>query len=123
MSSTSERYRASKSYHLVYCALIQAARNRGTITYKDVAETMGITPKGSYMASETGRMLGGISEDELHDGRPLLSAIAVSSVTGFPGEGFFGLAKDLGKLKDESDAGKKKFWEEEKAAVYETWKR
>src|SRR5215204_5673307 len=102
MGGATDKYRSSKGYHLVYCALITAAQKRDTITYKDVAECMGITPVGSYMAAETGAMLGVISEDECNNGRPLLSAIAVSSVSGIPGEGFFGWAKDLGKLRDES---------------------
>ncbi|MDQ3743093.1 MAG: hypothetical protein M3444_01800 [Acidobacteriota bacterium] len=121
MSESKYKYRGSKSYHLLYCALINAAQNRSTITYKDVAEIMGLPPTGSHMGAETGRMLGVISEDEFNNGRPLLSAVAVSSVSGSPGEGFFGWAKDLGRLKDDSKEGKKRFWEEEKAAVYETW--
>jgi len=121
MSETKDKYRGSKSYHLLYCALINAAQNKSTITYKDVAEIMGLPSTGSYMGAETGRMLGAISEDEVYNGRPLLSSVAMSSVSGSPGEGFFGWAKELGRLKDESKEGKRRFWEEEKAAVYETW--
>jgi len=121
MADTTDKYRGSKHYHLVYCALINAARRWTVVTYKDIAEVMGLPTTGSYMGAETGRMLGVISEDEFNHERPLLSAVAVSSVTNAPGEGFFGWAKDLGRLKDESKEGKRRFWEEEKAAVYEVW--
>ncbi len=121
MPETKGKYRDKKEYHLVYCALINAARNKRTITYMEVAGLMGIHKSGSHMASQTGHMLGEISEDEHEQGRPLLSAIAVSSVDGKPGKGFYGWAKQLGRLKDDSEAVKKKFWEEEKLAVYDTW--
>jgi hypothetical protein len=48
----------------------------------------------------------------------MLSAIAVG-VNGLPGEGFYSLAKQLGKLGGQAEF---EFWESEKKAVYETWK-
>lgn len=114
------QYRGTVEYFLVYCALINAAKNRGTITYQDVAQIMGLPPSGSHMGRETGFMVGAISRDEHHYGRPMLSAICVN-VKGMPGEGFFVLAKELGKLQDDSEEGRRRFWEEEKQAVYKTW--
>jgi hypothetical protein len=74
------------------------------------------------MSSETGQILGEISEDEFTNGRPMLSAIAVTS-KGQPGSGFFGLAKLLGKLEDDSEESKQQFWKAEKANVYATWQK
>jgi hypothetical protein len=44
-------------------------------------------------------------------------------VEGKPGGGFFGLAKDLGKLKGNDAATRDAFWKAEKEAVYRIWQR
>jgi len=116
------KYRGSKEYLFVYCELIRAARYRGLTTYQAVAEIMGLPLRGNYMGKEVGHMLGEISQDELEHGRPMLSALAVG-VGGFPGPGFFSLARELGKLQERSKEAQHRFWEEEKAAVYKAWKR
>jgi hypothetical protein len=114
------KYRGTKEYQLVYSELISAARYRGKITYQEVAAIMGLPLTGSHMGAETGHMLGEISEEEVRHNRPMLSAIAVTN-EGAPGGGFFTWAQDLGRLKDNTEEGKKRFWEQEKKEVYETW--
>ena len=76
---------------------------------------------GNHMGKETGHILGEISEDEVSQNRPMLSAVAVGT-SGHPGEGFYGLAKDLGKLRNDSPEKRRQFWENEKKAIYLTWK-
>lgn len=83
---------------------------------------MGLPPQGQYMGAEAGHLLGEISEDEHDHGRPMLSALAVSAVTGMPGEGFFKLARNLGKLTNSTLEAKGQFWENERNAVYAVWK-
>ena len=122
MSIVSDKYRGKKEYFLVYSELIRAARYRGTATYQAIAELMGLPLRGSYMGRETGHILGEIAEDECRYGRPLLSAIAVG-VSGSPGPGFYSLARELGKLQEDSKEAESRFWEEETAAVYETWRK
>ncbi len=122
MPVVSDKYRGSKEYLLVYCELIRAARYQGVTTYQAIAELMGLPLKGSYMGKEIGKILGEISEDELNQGRPMLSAIAVG-VSGSPGPGFFSLAREFAKLQDSSKEAELGFWEDEKAAVYATWQR
>lgn len=122
VASASRGYGGSKEYLLVYCELIRAARYRETTTYQAVAEIMGLPLSGAYMGREIGRILGEISEDEVQQGRPMLSALVVG-VVGRPSPGFFGLAKRLGRLREDSKEAEQQFWEEEKTAVYETWKR
>jgi hypothetical protein len=56
-------------------------------------------------------------------GRPMLSAVTISVDSRMLGAGFFGLARDLGKLQDSSAHDERRFWDAEKAAVYETWQR
>lgn len=118
-----DKYRGSKEYYLVYSELIKAAQYGGTTTYQAIAQVMGLPVTGAHMGMETGRVLGEISEDELNKGRPMLSAIAVG-VSGLPGQGFFGLAEQLGRLPaGASEEEKRDFWEQERDAVYEAWRR
>lgn len=116
------KYRGTKEYALIYSELIRAARCRGTVTYQELAELVGLPLHGNFMGSELGGYLGTISEDELQLGRPMLSAIAVT-VAGKPGGGFFLLAKEKGKLSSDQPADQQTFWEAEKKAVYRTWQR
>jgi hypothetical protein len=116
------KYRGSREYLLVYSELINAARYRGTITYKSISSIMGLPPSGHHMAAEVGWLLGEISEDEVNQGRPMLSALAIGA-KGSPGGGFYGLAVELGKLKDDSEEGKRKFWESEREAACEAWNK
>ena len=116
-------YRGTKEYFLIFAELINAARYRGAVTYQELADLIGLPLKGSHMGSELGEYLGTISEDEVKlYGRPMLSAITVT-VAGRPGEGFFGLAKDPGKLQSDDPTEREAFWQAEKRAVYETWQR
>lgn len=122
MSETNGKYRGTVAYYLVYSELIQAARFRGLTTYQAIAQIMDLPLKGSYMGREVGQMLGEITENELREGRPMLSAVAVG-VSGTPGPGFAGLARTLGKLTSEDKAEEKAFWEQEREAVYKAWAR
>ena len=121
MNIVASKYRGKKIYLKIYNELITAARYRGTLAYKQMAKMMGLPSSGSYMGSQLGTILGEISEDEINNGRPMLSAIVVG-VSGEPGKGFYGLAMEFGKLLEDSKEAREKFWESEKAAVYETWK-
>lgn len=117
-----DKYRGTVTYHLVYCLLITAARGRGTVTYQEIAEIMGLPMRGNYMSRETGGMVGTISKDEVANGRPMLSAIVVG-VGGKPGRGFYNLAWGLSRLQGKGKEAEERFWEEEKQAVYEAWQK
>ena len=121
MDAMKGKYRRKPVYYRVYHEPIQAAQYRGTTTYQDVAIMMGLPTSGNYMGKEVGHIVGAISEDEHCAGRPMLSAVVVSSVDGSIGGGFFKLARELGQLgpNDDKDA----FLESEREAVYETWRR
>ena len=123
MPPTSEnKYRGTIEYQLVYCALINAASNRGTVTYQEIAEIMGLPSSGNYMSRETGGMVGTISKSEVDNGRPMLSAIVVR-VDGKPGDGLYNWAHQLGRLQDEGKEAESSFWEKEKRAVYDVWQK
>jgi hypothetical protein len=122
MSICKDKYRGTTHYALVYRELITAASYRGTVTYQEIALIMKLPLTGSHMAREVGQILGEISEDEVNNSRPMLSAVAVSK-DGRSSEGFFGLAESLGCLTDRDKAKDIEFWESEKKSVYKTWQR
>lgn len=117
-----DKYRSSKEYLLVYCALINAAQNRGTVTYQELAEIMGLPLTGSHMGREVGNMIGYISEDEVRLGRPMLSAIVVDT-TGRPKSGLYGWAREIGRLQGEGPEVEERFLEQERRAIYRTWQK
>ena len=86
-----DKYRGTKDYRLVRDEMIRAARNETTITYGVIAEIMGLPPTGHHMGKEVGQMSGEISEAEHIQGRPMLSAVAISAPKRMPGSGFFDL--------------------------------
>jgi hypothetical protein len=116
------KYRGTTNYIRVLAELVRAAEYQGVTTYQDIAVIMGLPLQGAFMGKETGHILGEISEDEVKAGRPMLSAVAVSVVTGKAGPGFFALAKELGRFGGDT-AEEQNFWRQEVQAVYETWKR
>lgn len=120
MPVVQSKYRGTTTYERVKAELIRAAEYRGVTTYQHIALIMGLPLQGSHMGAETGHILGEISEDEVRDGRPMLSAVAVG-VSGTPGKGFFALARDLGRLEtSDDDAG---YWQGERDAAYRAWHR
>jgi hypothetical protein len=122
MAAMDNKYRTLPAYPIVYSELITAARYRGTVTYQEVAQLMGLPLTGAYMGSEVGNVLGAISEYEVKCGRPMLSAV-VTNKAGKVSDGFFSLATSLGKLKDNSDEARASFLENERQQVYDTWQR
>jgi len=113
-------YRGTTTYFHVLAELVRAAQYRGVTTYQDLAVIMGLPQSGNLMGSKTGLVLGEIAADEVGAGRPMLSAVAVG-VSGHPGQGFFNLARELGRLGD--GQSEESFWEAERAAAYEAWRR
>lgn len=117
-----DRFRGKKEYLIAISELISAARYGGTTTYQEIARIAGLPLRGAYMGNEVGHLVGEISEDEVARERPMLSAVVVD-VKGKIGPGFFTLAKELGKLTDDSEEGKRKFREQELKACHDTWRR
>ena len=117
-----EQYKKTKEYHIIYGMLIEAARLRGTVTYQEIAEVMGLPPSGSHMGREVGAMIGAISAEEISYGRPMLSAIVVG-VSGKPGAGLYWYARELGALETAEPDEDTEWWQAEMKRVYETWQK
>ena len=125
MITVQGKYEDTKEFILVYSELVQAAKFQGLVTYKRIAQIMGIPLTGNHMGKEVGQMLGEVSNSEVNLGRPMLSSIAVREDGGI-GEGFFKIAEDLGKISnsDLNDTVKKEtFWKDQQKKVYDTWKQ
>jgi hypothetical protein len=119
---SADRVEQSKTYLRVYCLLIGAATERRLVYYSDVADLMGLSHAGQYTGQMTGRMLGTIVDREVALGRPMLSAVAVSVVTGHPGKGFYWLAEQKGLISEDASAHEQRaFWERERDRVFEAW--
>ncbi len=120
--SAEDKWRRSKAYPRVYALLIQAAEQRRTVTYGQIAEIMGLPPAGNLMGSMVGVMLGLVTETEHRCARPMLSAVVVSSTNQMPGSGFYGLAEANGSIPPgASNEDKRAFWQKERDRVYEEW--
>ena len=65
MNTVQGKYRGKKEYSLVYTELITAAKYRGTVTYQEIAQIMGLPLSGNHMSREVGWVLGEISEMSL----------------------------------------------------------
>jgi len=106
----------------VYALLIDAAEKKQSVTYGRIAEIMGLPPSGHHMSNMVGIMLGLITSSERECGRPMLSAVAVSSTNQMPGPGFYGLAEEYGLLASESTTEEKRaLWKTQRDLVYEVW--
>ena len=113
-------YRGNTTYVRVYEELVHAAQYCGRTTYQDIAVIMGLPMTGNYMGGQIGLILNEIVEDEMAAGRPMLSAVVVSS-GGRPGPGFYVLARECGRLK--TGVSDDAFWKAECEAVYAAWRR
>ena len=120
MTTIGSQYRGTREFFLVYSALIEAARNRQLLYYREVAERIGVPRAGHHMARQVGQVLGEISEDEHKAERPMLSAIAVNEA-GVPGKGFFNLARQLGRLSHSTPDAEPEFLRVEQRRVYDLW--
>lgn len=121
MALIKDQYRREKDYLRVYCLLLDAAHNRTTIEYGEIANVLGRKLGGNY-SGWIGNVLGGICEDEHNCGRPLLSCLAVSKASSIPNEGFFSFAKDLGLDPGDSEEDKRVFWTKELMRTYKAWR-
>ena len=82
-----------------YPVLADAAKNARLITYGEVGRKIGLYVGSDYFQLKIGSILGACSDYENIQGRPLISAIVVNETTGYPGQGFWGLAGIPGNIR------------------------
>lgn len=100
--------------------LINVARSGEVITYEPVMEVLGLKIKDPRDRTKLNKMLDAISAEEKIAGRPLLSAVVVHNDSkGFPGDGFFHMARREGVFAGgESD---ETFHRAELKRIYDHW--
>ncbi len=104
------------SKHEACAVLIRVAERRTTITYTDLVKQI----KSITIEAHDARLpmlLEEISVFEDNAGRGLLTVLVVNKVDGYPGEGFFKMAKERGR----KSSDKTKLWIEESKRVYKFW--
>ena len=103
----------------IYERLKEVARAELTIAYSDIAPLAGLKMESQADRNEIGRILDDINRHEHSEGRPMLSVVVVREDMGYPGKGFFDLARALGQHRGHNDI---EFFVEESKRVYAYWK-
>jgi len=107
--------------------LIEAARNRKTITYGE------LTKKFRICRGDIGRLLGAISIIEHRQNRPLLSSVVINKITGNPGVEFLflpGIQETIKRVGGQKNPilhyyneGEEKFWKSELEKTWDYWQK
>jgi hypothetical protein len=93
------------------------AKQESTIYYSDLAKKIHSINFGPHDSSFH-YLLFEVSKDEDAAGKGLLSALVVRKEDGMPGQGFFDIARELGReVKDQT-----RFWTEEMQLVFAKWR-
>jgi hypothetical protein len=106
----------------VYEVLKQVAHEERTVTYSEIARIVGLNMQSQLDRTELGHILGAIASYEHRQGRPLLSAVSVLSHDGYPSNGFFNLARELGRFSGSTEMDRLSFFATELKAIYDYWK-
>lgn len=88
------------------------------MTYRQLAEALGLTPPRTIQRVTTA--LEALMREDVHHGRPLISALVVSQRGGaekLPAAGFFEVAAELGRLPADSAAQPDAYREEFRRAL------
>jgi hypothetical protein len=107
----------------IYEKLILVARSKKLISYSELNNelNLGLDFESPYDRDLIGELLGEISRFEVSHGNPMLSALVVHKEGQSykdPGEGFYKLARALGRYHGEHDY---LFWAAEVKEVYDCW--
>ncbi len=102
----------------LYNRLVEVAKTKGTITYSEVAQMVGLDISSPDDRREISRLLCEISKYENKSNRPLLSAVVVRQANGMPGWGFFNLAIELNLYAGNDNAT---YFENELKKVHDYW--
>jgi hypothetical protein len=112
----------SKEFLRVYAMLIRAAQQRGFVTEDDVADLMGLSTEERAATRATARMLEAIAQREARSGRPILSAVVVTSATHTPVRSFQRSASERGLLPVKvSKEQRDRVWRAELQRLFEEW--
>ncbi|MBL0572769.1 MULTISPECIES: hypothetical protein [Aeromonas] len=108
---------------VLYSELQKLARSQNLAAYSDVAPLVGLSMDNDADRNEIARLLGEIAIHENSEGRPMLTALIVHrGHDNNPGEGFFGIAQELGLFNGTRDQiAKLTFWANQVTQVHNYW--
>ncbi|MGI9306945.1 MAG: hypothetical protein ACR2P5_06535 [Gammaproteobacteria bacterium] len=103
--------------------MVDAAKNASTLSYGDLFSPYGMDMGYDSQRALAGTFLGEICAEEHNAGRHLLSVLVVHADDKKPGDGFFGLADELGfSINKRSPSNKKtEFFVKQLKLVYDYW--
>ena len=102
--------------------LIETARARETISYSELGGLIGLDMGQPDQRTCLSDLLGEINIAEHEEDRPMLSAVAVLKGEGWPGSGFFEIARHFGLWSGNKDPGVQEgFFIAELKRVYAYW--
>jgi hypothetical protein len=107
-------------YQAIYRKLQETAAAQTTVPYEELMQLAELNPFDRTDWTRLLQLLAQIDRREHRQGRPLLSAVAVSPYVGISGAAFFQQAETLGRYAGGSEP---RFWQEERDRVYAAWNR
>jgi hypothetical protein len=105
---------------VLYRELVETARNGRTETYGELGRIVGLRMGNPRHRELIGGLLDEIDRMEHAAGRPQLAAVVVRKKEGYPGRGFFVIARQLGLQTGEDDRA---YWRETLRRVHDEWSR
>lgn len=107
----------------IYKRLKEVARSGDLITYGEIAPLAGLNMENQADRNKISGILGEISKYEHNLGHPMLSAIVVLAGVGYPGEGFYNLARSLGLHHGHGEFADMEFFVKEVKKVHSYWSK
>ena len=105
--------------------LVEIARNKKIINYTELLRKSKVNLDMSvpHDRGQLGHLLGEISWNEVQEGRPMLSSVALHAGDFKQGQGFFDLAEDLYSISFSNEDEKLKFGMNEMNKTHEFWSK
>lgn len=107
----------------IYERLKEVAINGELITYGEIAPMAKLNMENPDDRNKMAQILGDISTHEHEQGRPMLSAVVVLAEIGYPGDGFYTLARELGLHHGKKEFEDLDFFVQEVKRVFACWKK
>ena len=114
-------FRGSQAYNAVYAKLVEAAKNKATVTYVDLSIVAGLPSRGEHMAQTLNAILREVMVENINKQEPLLPALVLKRGDTLPGNGFFMTAGSLLGISFKSEDDKAIFWEDKVKQAYIYW--
>ncbi|GIH11880.1 hypothetical protein [Rugosimonospora africana] len=115
--------RASFVWELRLWLILSAARRRRVVHHVELAEELAplVDLPPARVEDLLHDALAEIERYESAAGRPMLTSLVVSSISGVVTDGYVACARSLGHQVDDSPEGRVAFWESQCQQVYACW--